>query len=510
MDSRRVTAKLLHASMHEAACCWEHYLYVGKGEQKHMIRRLLLFAVIFLSAVMGMSKTYLAKPSMSTKALQELIDQASNKGGGKIIFGQGEYLTGQLELKSGVELYLEKGAVILGSTSPFDYHHVDTQSAAGDRLNDKSHLGLIVARNASHIGITGDGTIDGQGLALALTVDSLHHTGVLIDQHYNVRRQRPSELVRPTLFNFLGCQDVHIEGVHLRNSAGWGLSFNRCRDMVLRGLDIFNRAYWNNDGIDLTDCQNVLVEDCKVNSADDGICLKSYDPNSGNDSITIRNCEIRSSASAVKFGSASYGGFRHIRIQGIRVFDTFRSALAIESVDGAVIEDVMADDITATNTGNALFIRLGQRAGERKGVIRNVRISNLTAQIPFGRPDIDYDLRGPEVDYFHNIHPAPICGIPGNCIENIQLENIKITYPGRATKGMAYMPLWRKGDVPEQIEKYPEFTMFGELPAWGFYLRHVRNITLKNVRLSLANDDFRPAIVDDDVEELYTENVVTE
>ena len=164
--------------------------------------------------------------------------------------------------------------------------------------------------------------------------------------------------------------------------------------MVLRGLDIFNRAYWNNDGIDLTDCQNVLVEDCKVNSADDGICLKSYDPNSGNDSITIRNCEIRSSASAVKFGSASYGGFRHIRIQGIRVFDTFRSALAIESVDGAVIEDVMADDITATNTGNALFIRLGQRAGERKGVIRNVRISNLTAQIPFGRPDIDYDLRG--------------------------------------------------------------------------------------------------------------------
>ena len=296
MDSRRVTAKLLHASMHEAACSWEHYLYMGKGEQKHMIRRIFLFAVIFLSAVMGMAKTYLAKPSMSTKALQELIDQASNKGGGKIIFGQGEYLTGQLELKSGVELYLEKGAVILGSTSPFDYHHVDTQSAAGDRLNDKSHLGLIVARNASHIGITGDGTIDGQGLALALTVDSLHHTGVLIDQHYNVRRQRPCELVRPTLFNFLGCQDVHIEGVHLRNSAGWGLSFNRCRDMVLRGLDIFNRAYWNNDGIDLTDCQNVLVEDCKVNSADDGICLKSYDPNSGNDSITSCNCEGRMSS----------------------------------------------------------------------------------------------------------------------------------------------------------------------------------------------------------------------
>jgi hypothetical protein len=227
--------------------------------------------------------------------------------------------------------------------------------------------------------------------------------------------------------------------------------------------------------------------------------LKSYNPESCNEDINIRNCEIRSSASAIKFGTASYGGFRNISISGIRVFDTFRSALAIESVDGAIIEDVSADDIIAKNTGNALFIRLGQRSGNRKGAIKNVRITNLTAQIPFERPDINYDLRGPEVDYFHNVHPAPICGIPDNPVENIYLENINITYPGRATKGMAYVPLWRKGDVPEQIDKYPEFTMFGELPSWGLYLRHIRNITLKNVQLSLEADDFRPAIVEEDV-----------
>jgi hypothetical protein len=82
----------------------------------------------------------------------------------------------------------------------------------------------------------------------------------------------------------------------------------------------------------------------------------------------------------------------------------------------------------------------------------------------------------------------------------VLLEDIHISYPGRATKGMAYVPLWRKGDVPEQIDKYPEFTMFGELPAWGLYLRHIRHITLKDVKLSLADDDFRPMIVDDDVE----------
>ena len=440
--------------------------------------------------------------TLCTQQLQHAIDSVYTAGGGRLTLSKGTYLTGELILRSGVELHLEEGAIILGSTSPYDYNKVETKQSAGDERKDKSQLGLIIAKDALDIAITGKGTIDGQGLALALTIDSLHHTGERIDPNYNKRRQRPSELVRPTLFNFVDCKNVRIEGVHLRNSAGWGLSFHQCTDVMLSGLDIFNRAYWNNDGIDLTDCKQVLIENCRVNSADDGICLKSYNPGSCNEDINIRNCEIRSSASAIKFGTASYGGFRNISISGIRVFDTFRSALAIESVDGAIIEDVSADDIIAKNTGNALFIRLGQRSGNRKGAIRNVHITNLTAQIPFERPDINYDLRGPEVDYFHNVHPAPICGIPDNPIENIYLENINITYPGRATKGMAYVPLWRKSDVPEQIDKYPEFTMFGELPAWGFYLRHVRNITLKNVQLSLADDDFRPAIVEDDVENM--------
>lgn len=471
------------------------------------IKPLLLAVSLFPLLAFSKGRVFHAEPRMDTKELQELIDKASLGHGGCIVFAKGEYHTGQLELKSGVELHLEEGAMVLGSTNPSDYRHVEMPQVTGDERKDHSRMGLIIARNAHDISITGKGTIDGQGLALALTIDSLHHKGISTDPNYNVRRQRPSELMRPTLLNFVSCRGVRIEDVHFRNSAGWGLSFNHCRDMQLQNLDIYNRAYWNNDGVDLTDCQHVMVAGCQVNSADDGICLKSYDSDGGNDSITISNCEIRSSASAVKFGTASYGGFRHIRIQGIRVFDTFRSALAIESVDGAVIEDVEADDIVAMNTGNALFIRLGQRAGNRKGVVRNIRISNLTAQVPFGRPDIDYDLRGPEVDYFHNPHPAPICGIPGNCIENVLLENIRITYPGRASKGMAYVPLWRKDDVPEQIDKYPEFTMFGELPSWGFYLRHVRNITFRNVHLALAAEDFRPAIVEEDVEGMFKENV---
>ena len=459
---------------------------------------ILIVSLLSMSMIALAQENRIARPEMKTFDLQALIDQVSSKGGGRITFPKGEYHTGQLEFKTGVELHLEEGAVILGSTSPYDYIRLETKQLAGDERNDKSQLGLIIAKQAHHIAITGSGTIDGQGLELALTIDSLHHTGELVDEHYNTKRHRPSELARPTLFNFVDCQDVRIEGVHLRNSAGWGLSFHECREMILRGLDIYNRAFWNNDGIDLTDCQQVLVERCDVNSADDGICLKSYNPESQNDSITIRYCEIRSSASAIKFGSASWGGFRHIRISDIRVFDTFRSAIAIESVDGAQIDDILVERIEAKNTGNPIFLRLGQRAGNRKGSLRNIIIRDFKCEVPFGRPDEAYDLRGPEVDFFHNPFPSSICGIPDNRIENITLENIHIRYPGRASKGMAYIPLWRLKDVPEQINKYPEFTMFGELPAWGFFVRHADGIHFKNVHLSLDADDFRPPFVFDD------------
>ena len=216
--------------------------------------------------------------------------------------------------------------------------------------------------------------------------------------------------------------------------------------------------------------------------------------------VEIARCDIRSSASAVKFGTASWGGFRKVYVHDIKVSDTFRSTIAIESVDGAQIDSILVERVSAKNTGNPIFIRLGQRAGHRKGTLKNVTIRHFACEVPFGRPDEAYDLRGPEVDFFHNPFPSSICGIPDNRIENIILEDINIQYPGRATKGMAYLPIWRKSDVPEQIQKYPEFTMFGELPAWGFYLRHIQNITLKNVHLSLAACDFRPEVVEEDVD----------
>jgi len=442
--------------------------------------------------------------TLCTRQLQDAVDYIYKKGGGRLVLTAGTYLTGGLMLRSGVELHLEQGATLLGSTNPYDYQIIDVGSTA-DKRNDNASMALIMGNGAENISITGAGTVDGQGLPLALHVDSLHHTGERPDPHYNQRRQRPSELARPKLFFFYGCKDVRVDGVRLRSSANWGLSFDLCEKVRLTCLDIENRAYWNNDGIDLTDCRHVLVADCRINSADDGVCLKSYHVDSECYDIEVARCDIRSSASAVKLGTASWGGFRKIHVHDIGVSDTFRSAIAIESVDGAQIDNILVEHVAARNTGNPIFMRLGQRAGQRKGSLRHVTIRDFSCEVPFGRPDIDYDLRGPEVDYFHNIHPSPVCGIPGNCIEDVCLENIRITCPGRASKGMAYIPLWRKDDVPEQVDKYPEFTMFGELPSWGLYLRHIRNITLRNVSLKLADYDFRPAIVDEDVEGLICE-----
>lgn len=438
--------------------------------------------------------------SLNTKAIQSLIDKVYAKGGGRIIFQPGRYLTGCLLLKSNVGLHFEKDAVLLGSTNPFHYYAVGNGS--NSERKDNSNLALIVADKAQHISITGEGVIDAQGRALALNADSLYHAGLYADNNYNTRRNRPSELVRPKLLYFEQCSDIRIESVEMRNSACWGLSFDLCSQMVLKNLKVVNRAYWNNDGMDITDCKNVQITGCKVNSADDGICLKSYHVDSCNDSVYIADCEICSSSNAIKFGTASYGGFKNITIQNIKVFDTYRSAIAIESVDGANIENIQVNRIKAHNTGNAIFIRLGQRAGYRLGSIRNVTVKDLDVEVPFDRPDKYYDLSGPAVSFFHNPFPSSICGIPGNNIEGVRLENIRILCPGRSSRGMAYVPITRLSAVPEQVKEYPEFTMFGELPSWAFYVRHVKGLTLKNITLGLAEDDFRPAFVFDEAQDI--------
>ncbi len=432
--------------------------------------------------------------TLNTSAIQSAIDNVSGEGGGRLVFPAGRYLTGTIVLKSGVELYLDKNAVILGSTRPEDYP-------------DNHRQALLFAEGQKNIAVSGKGTIDGQGRTVALKIDSLFYAGKLDSVHYNLRRKRPEK--RPQIVTFINCEKVTITGITLKNSASWVQTYDRCSDLVIDRMRVESDAYWNNDGMDIVDCRNARITRCFVNSADDGICLKSELPGEVNDQIYIADCTVRSSASAVKFGTASRGGFRNIRIERIKVFDTFRSAIALESVDGGILENVEISDVTAVNTGNAIFIRLGHRNRDGQvGSLRNVTIKNVKVQVPFGPPDLQYEIRGPELPYFHNTFPASITGIPGHYPENITLENIEINYPGRGNNGMAILPLYRLKDVPEVEAEYPEFHMFGELPSWGFYVRHVKGLTLKNITLKAQKKDYRPAYVFDDVSGLKMNQLV--
>ncbi len=436
--------------------------------------------------------------TLNTSCIQKAIDSAHMQGGGQVIIPTGKFLTGSIILKSNVDLHLENGGVLLGSINTNHYEKRGYWKA------------LILAKEATNISISGRGTIDGQGQKLALRLDSLFHIGELEDKHYNFVEKRPRFSARPLLIQITQCENIVIKDVHMTNAACWVQNYDRSKNILIESIYVDSDAFWNNDGIDISDCSDVIVRNSYVNASDDGICLKSHFKDYLCENISIENCEVRSSASAIKLGTKSIGGFKDIHIKNIKVFDTFRSAVAIESVDGGLLENIFIDSIEAFNTGNAIFIRLGQREKDRPlSQLKNVHIKNIVVDVAYKRPDYKYKIQGPNLPFFHNIFPSSITGIPNAKIKNVTLENISINFPGKADKGKAYLGLYRMNQIPEVIDKYPEYSMFGELPAWGFYLRHVEGIRLKNIQLNLKDQDYRHAIVMDDVKNLSIERLIT-
>ncbi|MEI7803423.1 MAG: glycosyl hydrolase family 28 protein, partial [Bacteroidota bacterium] len=337
--------------------------------------------------------------TINTTAIQSAIDAANKNGGGRVLIPEGIFLIGSIILKSNVELHLEQKAVLLGSTNRDHY------------LKLNRWLSLILADNQNNISITGKGKIDGQGRRLALNIDSLFYIGLLDSASYNFADKRPSHFVRPQLIEFVNCKNIVVKNVTLLNAACWVQTYDQCSNILLDSVTVNSDAYWNNDGIDIQDCHNVRVTNCNVNSADDGICLKSQSAEHNCDSIYISNCTVRSSASAIKFGTVSHGGFKNVTIENIKIYDTFRSAIAIECVDGGVLENILVDGVNAVNTGNAIFIRLGDRSKTRDaGVLRNITIKNMKVDLAFNRPDSEYEIRGPELPFFHNTFPSSITG----------------------------------------------------------------------------------------------------
>jgi polygalacturonase len=440
--------------------------------------------------------------TINTKAIQKAIDQAHAAGGGMVIIPAGKFVSGSIVLKNGVELHLLRGAVLLGSTDITDYIKLNRWGKA-----------LIMADSASDISVSGKGIIDGRGSALALHIDSLFYAGKIDSSKYYLTEKRPWAELRPQIIEFNRCSNIKVINVTIKNAACWVQSYEKCKNLIIDKVRVDSDAYWNNDGIDIVDCQHVKITNCNINSSDDGICIKSEDFSLSQicDNIYIADCTIRSSSCAIKFGTSLVSGARNVVIRNIKVYDTYRSAIAIECTQGGYIENVLVENIVAKNTGNAIFIRIGKiRGAKNAGPLRNVIIRNMKVTVPFEKPDLNYKIRGPELSSFHNIFPSSITGNPGVYVENVILENIKIIYPGRGNKAYANLPLYRIKDVPELETTYPEFSMFGELPAWGFYVRHVKGLTLKNVKLKIKDPDYRPAIVFEDAHQLKLESVKVE
>ncbi|WP_430455454.1 glycoside hydrolase family 28 protein [Rheinheimera sp.] len=431
-----------------------------------------------------------------TAALQAAVDAAAAKGGARILIPAGTYLIGAVQLKTAVTLELAAGATLLGSVDIADYYIPGADGSL-------SLQALLYAEHAKAIRLCGSGTIDGRGRELSLNINDLHHSGARVEPDFNYWRNRSNR--RPSVIAFHHCQQLEIVDITVKNGASWVQHYAGCDDLRIENIKVHSDCYWNNDGIDINDCKKVRVRGCFINSADDAICLKSTTgPGHFNDDIEISDCVLRSSANGVKFGTESQGGFRHVRIRNITVFDTYRAAIALETVDGAFLEDVEVDGVTANNVGCGLFIRLGQRnmqvaADTPPGRLQQVRIRNLRAEIAFGRADQGYEMRGPGLNAFYNPIPASISGLSDACASDIVLENIDMVYPGRANRGQAYRPYHQLFLVPQERAAYPEYSMFGELPAYGLFVRHVRGLVLKNVRLSSLEADFRPALVLDDV-----------
>jgi polygalacturonase len=426
--------------------------------------------------------------TMCTKSIQAAIDKAAVSGG-TVDFSAGRFLTGSIHLRSNVTLHLGKDSVLLGSRHRKDYEKGQWYS-------------LILASHLQHIRIDGEGTIDGQGAALAQDVLAMVETG---EVKIPPKGWRPSELDRPQILEIRDCNDVAVDGVAIKNSCCWVQTYRNCKDLKIRNIRVDSKAYWNNDGIDIVDCRNVAVTGCDVDAADDGICLKSETPGKFCEDVAIIDCKIRSSASAIKFGTASQGGFRNVRVANIDIHDTYRSCVALESVDGGTLENVTVENIRAINTGNAFFIRLGHRnLRVPPGHVRKVLLKNFDVQVPAGQPDKGYPFQGPPFTEPHNVDPSSIVGHETSPIQDVTLENITIRVEGGGSKSVAYRAIDK---VPERPSDYPDFTMFGELPAWALYVRHVDGLRIRGLMVTLDHSDYRAPFVADDVSGLSAEGV---
>lgn len=408
--------------------------------------------------------------TLNTPAIQKAIDACSQAGGGTVLFAGGEYVTGTIELKSNVMLEIAENAKILGSINLKDYpNRVENFESVMSNIH-RYRISLIYAEKAVNIGICGKGEINFRG-------EREHFPGPETIREIEGR---------PFGIRMIECSNVVLKDIALTNAAAWMQSYLHCESLIFDGIKVSNHANHNNDGLDLDGCRNVIVRNSFINSHDDAMCLKGASAKT-NENILIETSTFYSTCNAFKFGTDTQGDFRNIIARNLVLgglpdsLPSFRNryecstGITLETVDGGNVENILIENITINRSRCPVFMYIGDRGrvlSDEKpgpGYLRNIIVRNI---------------KGKE----NRRQGSLITGIPEQAIENVVIKDMDISMIGGGSTEMAART------VPEKVG-YPDAQDFRRdgLPAFGFYIRHAKDIYLENVKVSPDTEDGRPA-----------------
>jgi polygalacturonase len=436
--------------------------------------------------------------TIDTPAINRAIEAVAAGGGGTVYFPAGQYLCYSIHLKSDVGLYLCHGAVVIAADAPpegrADGYDSPEPTQAWEAYQDYGHNhwqnSLIWGIDLHDISIEGPGRIWGRGLM----------------RGYNPNGRNPAETrttgVGNKAISLKNCRNVQLRNFQILQGGWFGILATGVDNLLIDGLTIDT----NRDGMDIDCCRNVRIASCAVNSPwDDAIVPKSsyaLGYARATENLEIVNCYVTGAyelgtlldgtwkkfdpsvrvphTGRIKCGTESNGGFKNITITNC-VFDGCQG-LALETVDGALLEDVTVTDITMRDIVSApIFMRLGSRLRgpadlTKTGTLQRVTVSNIVCSNAASHLG------------------CIISGVPGHEIQDLQLHDIYIQHRGGGTNDQA------SSTPPEYEQKYPEPNMFGDMPSQGFYVRHVKNVSLSNIEIVAMAEDARPALVLQNVE----------
>lgn len=413
-----------------------------------------------------------ADAGLATAAIQRAIDACAAAGGGTVRLSQGDYLSGTIVLRSGVMLEVAAGARLLASTNLQHYPEHRAQRPTVQDSNMGMNQSLIFAEGCERIGICGKGLIDGRG-----TKDN-----------FPGEETTGSTPGRPFIIRIIDCKQVVIRDVHMKDSPCWMQNYLNCDDLLIDGIHVENQANHNNDGIDIDSCRRVIVRNSFINAQDDAMCFKGAGQRTA-EHILIENCQFYSTCNALKFGTDSQGDFRNVLVRNVTLGGPAQDMRAInrrkadggiswEIVDGGTLERVLVHDARIVRAESPLFLRLGDRGRVRPeqkrpgpGVLRYIVYDRISGD--------DNGMRG---SFF--------TGVPNAQIEHVLLRDVDLTMMAATEPAIA------AADVPEAPADYPDPHMFAKvMPAYGLWARHIRHLNLQRVRFRVVGKDARPEVL---------------